>query len=70
MGAGALSPLPATADAGVTSVTSASKDRGAIVLMQQSAQSEQGQVAQHYSHMSHYSHGSHYSHYSHYSSRD
>ncbi len=67
MGGAALSPLPATANASVTSVTAASRDQGAIVLVQQSAQSDQNQVAQHYSHMSHYSHSSHYSHVSHYS---
>ncbi len=68
-GAG-LSSLPTTVGASVTSVTPAHKDRGAIVLIQQSGQSDQGQVAQHYSHYSHYSHTSHVSHYSHYSSRD
>jgi hypothetical protein len=64
MSAGAAASLPATANATVPSVTPTSNDRGAIVLIQQSAQSGRVQVADHYSHMSHSSHASHVSHYS------
>ena len=64
MSAGAAASLPAIANATVPSVTPTSNDRGAVVLIQQSAQSGRVQVADHYSHESHTSHGSHTSHYS------
>jgi hypothetical protein len=70
LGTGSIVSLPSVTDAKTPSLTSPSRDQGAVVLTQDSAQVIGQQVAQHYSHYSHSSHYSHVSHYSHYSSRD
>ncbi len=69
LGAGSIVSLPSVTDAKTPSLTPPSRDQGAVVLTQDSAQVFGQQVAQHYSHDSHYSHESHASHYSHSSSQ-